>query len=29
VRLELLEENCFDFGITVQFLSGLNVELLR
>jgi hypothetical protein len=29
VRLELLEENFFDFGITVQFLSGLNVELLR
>jgi hypothetical protein len=29
VRLELLEENFFDFGITVQFLSGLNVELCR
>ena len=27
VRIELLEENFFDFGITVQFLSDLNFEL--
>jgi hypothetical protein len=29
VRIELLEENFFDFGITVQFLTGPNAELIR
>lgn len=29
VRLELLEENFFDFGIIVQFLSDLNVEFSK
>ena len=27
VRLEPPEESCFDFGIAIQFLSDLNVEL--
>ena len=29
VRLEPPEENYFDFGIAIQFLSDLNVELSR
>jgi hypothetical protein len=29
VRLEPPEENYFDFGIAIQFLSDLNVELRR
>lgn len=29
VRLEPPEENSFDFGIAIQFLSDLNVELRR
>ena len=29
VRIEPPEENSFDFGIAVQFLSDLNIELRR